>query len=251
MWNDTKFPLFPSIKFTPLLSFDTILDLDTGLVNLIKDQYLDTDIFNKELLSLHENDLYSYIYFRPCINPLFTIRNSNMELNEENIKLLDDYYMEFMETKYEDILKYSRRTSMVNLVETFNTSKDIKVSIMVQNELEEKQIKTNDILSKIPIVYIDNIIDDNSYNQIYLKYIYDIELFDELPSNITFYFSDCGVNLDEGFKIKKQNVDYIKKAVSNKNQFSIYNMYREDLINRDFITKKINYNNNLEENNEQ
>jgi hypothetical protein len=230
-----NFPLLPSIKFTPLISFDTILDLDAGLIELIRREYADPDVFDIELLKLPDSVLVSNLYYRPYKNPLYTIRNRNMKLNNDNIKLLDDYYLEFMKERYDDILQYAIRTDMDELIVKFDKAKDITVYIMVNTEREAKQIQTIDELSKIPIVYLSTVDDSNTYNQIYLKYLSD---YRKLPSDIkntTFYFSDCGVNLDnENRPRDEENLDIFNNIIQD-NQLSIYNMYREDVINKGYL----------------
>ena len=245
-----RYPLLPSIKFTPLISFDTILDLDTGLINLIKEEYADPDVFDIELLKLPEDVLISNLYFRPCENPLYTIRNRNMELNDDNKNILDDYYKEFMDTRYDDIVSLSNCTDMDELVLRFKEAKDITVAIVVNNDYEASHIKLIEKLSEIQIVYYSDIDDSNRYNQIYLKYISDLSKFPSTIRNTTFYFTDSGVNLGEKNRPREKYMSTLSELIKNANDFAVYNMYKESIISRnylDYFKDIIKYNNTTED----
>ena len=71
---------------------------------------------------------------------MYDIRNRNMKLTKENVQLLDDYYIEFMQEEYDNILSSSKRTDIDELVNTFNSSKDVVVHIMVETDREAEQI---------------------------------------------------------------------------------------------------------------
>lgn len=237
--------ILPFTNHALLVSFDTILDLDTGLVELIRKEYADPNIFDIELLKLPDVVLYSNLYYRPYKNPLYTIRNRNMKLTKENVQLLDDYYIEFMQEEYDNILRLSKRTDIDELVSTFNSSKDVVVHIMVETDREAEQIKTIDIISGIPIVYKANIGINNSFNQVYLKYFSDYEKLPETICNTTFYISDCGVNLNvDDNKPRKECTKSFLNIIDNRNEIAIYNMYKQNIINKgylDYFKNIINY----------
>lgn len=229
--------ILPFTNHALLVSFDTILDLDTGLVELIRKEYADPNIFDIELLKLPDVVLYSNLYFRPYRNPLYTIRNRDMKLTKENVQLLDDYYLEFMQEEYDNILRLSKRTDIDELVNTFNNSRDIAVNIMVNNDREAEQIKTIDLLSSIPIVYRTDVnTEDKIFNQIYLKYFSDYNKFTQDINNTTFYISDCGVNLDiKDNRPRKENMDTFLNIIDNNNEIAIYNMYKVSIISKDYL----------------
>lgn len=236
------FPLLPSIKFTPLISVDTILDLDTGLINLIKEQYLDPNVFDVELLSLSDNILFSYVYFRPVYNPLYTIRNRKMELTQENMDLLDSYYTEFMQRKYPEILNHSLISTMDDVLIEFDKAKDITPAILYYDDFDLMQINTIKRLKNIRKVHIDEIDNSNKYNQIYLKYFSDSI---RLPNNIrntTYYFSNCGINVDEEMGLYPDGVECMRELTKRSNEIRIYDMYNKIIINRKYMNKfNINY----------
>ena len=98
-----------SIEFNQLIPFNLIFDTDFGLIKLISKEYR-ADLFDKSVLDSDDSVIANLLIARPFENPLCILT----EYNSETKKILDDYYLEFMDTRYDDILKLSVFTGIGN-----------------------------------------------------------------------------------------------------------------------------------------
>ena len=98
-----------SIEFNQLIPFNLIFDTDFGLIKLISKEYR-ADLFDKSVLDSDDSTIVNLLIARPFENPLCILT----EYNSETKKTLDDYYLEFMGTRYDDILKLSVFTGIGN-----------------------------------------------------------------------------------------------------------------------------------------
>ena len=73
-------------KMAPLISFNTIFDIDVGLIQLIYDEYLDPKVFNIDIFNKSLKDIIKLLYFRTEKNPLYLFANDN--ISKENLALI-------------------------------------------------------------------------------------------------------------------------------------------------------------------
>lgn len=136
-----------------LIPFNMIADTDMGLLKLIKQKYMDPEVFIEDLLDCQDIILRSYIRDSVSDNPLVTFI--------ENEEEASDYYDQFMENKYDEIATLSPITTIKEVIDRFIESKSIQVSILCMEEIEV------DIISKLF---------DDKVNIIYEPILTDIDL---------------------------------------------------------------------------
>jgi hypothetical protein len=213
-----------SLRSELLIDFNTLVDTEIGLFELIRREYLDPDVFNVELLNSDIKKLLSLLITREEVNPLYLIANDNIDRKD-----LDDYYKEFMETKYIDILIYSVTTEMERLIALSKSEPSVHVTFLCNSKAEIdllkfinglKDIKYHTILSK-------DINDVSIYTSYYFKYITD-DLSKYIFKFKNYYFSSYKLNFDNEMKFIKR--EYIDKINSMGGE-----IYMMDLYNRKFF----------------
>lgn len=213
-----------SLRSELLIDFNALVDTEIGLFELIRREYLDPDVFNVELLNSDIKKLLSLLITREEVNPLYLIANNNIDRKD-----LDDYYKEFMETKYIDILIYSVTTEMERLIALSKSEPSVHVTFLCNSKAEIdllkfinglKDIKYHTILSK-------DINDVSIYTSYYFKYITD-DLSKYIFKFKNYYFSSYKLNFDNEMKFIKR--EYIDKINSMGGE-----IYMMDLYNRKFF----------------
>jgi hypothetical protein len=214
-------------KMAPLISFNTIFDIDYGLVRLIYEEYLDKSVFEEEFFNQSPREIISKLYYRKEENPLYLFSKENIEK-----KLLDQYYEEFKDQCMDKILDKSISTEIINLIKLFNQSLDVIPTILYYNPIQKDIILDEPILKNNQVISISSIEKDRKildlYTQFYFKYIEESELFMSSRSK-TFYFSNHGCNLNQDNSDIKDS-DIINTIAINRNAINIFNIYDEKII---------------------
>lgn len=218
-------------KLTPIIDFNCIVDTEYGLLQLIYDQYYDLSVFNKVKFEMPSNKILLELYTRKCKNPLIPFINEGISEKDA-----DDYYNQFIDTKYEDILDRSCGTNIQIAISNFNSSGgDVLASILCHNELQ-KQYISNLMEFKQNKIYMDNEFksDDSKFNQLYLKYVDDLSLYIKECVGKNVYFSSMYINMREEDPIYLRE-DKNLKIISS---FAYINTY--DLYNMDYLKGEYN-----------
>lgn len=215
-----------NLKLAPLISFYSIIDIDFGLINLIYDQYLDENIFEKDFFKKSTVEIIRTIYNRKEINPLYLISKENISR-----ELLDQYYKEFLEYKMNDIFKYSISTEIINLIDTFNQSKDVIPTILCYDKDQIKLLEEEPKLKNNRKILLSSLNDKgkNNFVHFFFKDVDEVEPFRKL-NNKNFYFSSSYMNLDE--KNDLRNSKLIDEIIRRSNTISIFDMYKENVLGR-------------------
>lgn len=121
-----------SIEFNQLIPFNLIFDTDFGLIKLISKEYR-ADLFDKSVLDSDDSTIVNLLIMRPFENPLCILA----DYNSETKKTLDDYYFEFMDTRYKDILKLSVFTGIGSYALGLEDLKEITTYIYCKSKDEE------------------------------------------------------------------------------------------------------------------
>lgn len=217
-----------------LIPFDLIINTEYGLIQYIRLEYPNNDIWNHEAISLlDEESIIIDLLDRAEVNPLFVIAN-NYSIDKES---LDNLYIEFMNKTYRQILEQANKTKLYNaIIAWLEMSQTISVTILCKNELEVEYI--NNFLPKLKkcITILSNKslaeLDLSNYNTLYVKntkdlagakiagkniyiaaYLYNFEYFD-IPSNIN------------NFDTVVPRFDDIKHLLG-KNEIKLFSMYKE------------------------
>ena len=227
----------PGYSQNALISVNALVDIDIGLYNLIKEQYLDPSVFNEELLkSISIIDMINMTYFRKEDNPLYDISCI------DNKKELDDYYMQFMENQYKEIFDRSIYTDVLKLIDLLLESNEVKITILYYSDYAKEQMEKDQELGKlnksIQFISIKELPKKvNTFNEIYLRSIYEFEnLKDEyFTSPKVFYISTFGKNYDSlGRLIKLPSIDKIMTSKLMHEIFT-FSLYNTGTIHKDII----------------
>lgn len=211
-----------SLQTKILIDFDCYVDTEVGLIRLIKDKYRDEKVFNIDKLNDIRQIILSLIN-RKDINPLSIISKDN--ISEEDLL---DYYIEFMNEEYNEILKRSVTTELKTLVNLLKTEPGINVTFLCETEIEEELLRKDRDLDKCKILVKDR--DDiyfSDYSTFIFKYITDYIDILILPYK-TYYFSRYRVNFDEEFNLN--NSDIVDKIIYTGGSIEIIDLYNKSYL---------------------
>ncbi len=200
--------LTPNYKQNILISVNALIDIDIGLYLLIKDEYLDPDIFDVDFFN--SSNMLKFIstsYLRVDDNPLYNVSVST------DHNLLDEYYAQFITDKYNEIYDKSVYTDIIKLLFMFCEVGELNTSILYYKDYSfdmlQKDIESGVLPKNISLVDAKTLKgrDLDKYNQIYLRSIHE---FDVLPLNSfttpkNFYISSFGPNYDSKGLLKRNN----------------------------------------------
>lgn len=160
----------------PLFDFQLICDTDLGLYRLIKKDYYDRSVFNNNLFdSNDERFIKTILLCRKQFNPLFAFCKKNALSDKE----MDDLYKEFLDKEYDNILRLSTPTTIMEVASMTNkTNKIVNSTILCATDKEKEWIeKYNKKLKCIISDYKD--VDLNKYDTLYIKDIYTLLLYNQ------------------------------------------------------------------------
>lgn len=157
---------------SPMIPFNCLIDTDFGLLNLIYREYFDKSVFSEDFFYRHNkiNQLVSALYYREYENPIMMI------MKEPDTSIADDYYNQFMEKRYSDILKMSMPTDIIRIVRLLKLNGDAYTEICYERDEEVEIINKFPDLDKIKKIKLDDmnpkIVKDHS--QFFFKSVNDI-----------------------------------------------------------------------------
>lgn len=167
----------PTYTLSPLFDFQAICDADLGLYRLIKQEYYDKSIFKNELFDTNDEVfIKTELLCRKNINPLILFCEENKLSNDE----LDDLYKQFLDEEYDNILKLSPITDIMNVASMSNSMQQhlVNASILCKSEQEKEWVYK--YTKKINCIVADyNKFKITEFDTIYIKDIYELLLFDQ------------------------------------------------------------------------
>ena len=206
-------------KFTPLISFYSIIDRDIGLIKNILINYRNENVFDLKKDKKYF-EILADIYQRKENNPLYYLLKVD---NESSRAFVDECYEEFITEKEEEILSYSVTTDMYNLMREFINSSEIIPTILYYTQHQKNILDNDPLLSKIKTVAIGELRRHenkrNEYDQFYFRL-----------SNKTFYFSTSGVNLNDTNDDIKFSNEEVFDIYKRGNKINLFDIYRTDII---------------------
>ena len=127
---------------------------------------------------------------------------------------------------------------MVNVIIQFKKSGDIVPYILYYNDTQKDFIESIDRFRGINTVSLEYLSEKDSdigdrkqlYTQFYFKYFDEIDPFKDLIGK-TYYFSTCGLNLNDDNSDIKEN-DLIIDLIKRNNKINLFDMYRMDILGR-------------------
>ena len=155
-----------------LISFNCLIDTDFGLLVLIAQDFFDTSVFNEEFFHNNKeiNDMKRVIYKRKCKNPL--------NLCMKNTEDADDFYKQFFDKYYPNILNVSMITSLAKNLKKFASNAGATFTILCKDECEEKLLEQIPMLAKFSTTTLAKIENPDIYNQFFFKDYSDYGLSD-------------------------------------------------------------------------
>lgn len=212
-----------SLRSEILVDFNCYVDTEFGLIKLIKDKYLDKDIFNLEKLNQSNQSIILSLIDRKEINPLYLFANDNISKKD-----LDDYYREFMTEEYVNVLKRSVLTNLNTLFDLFKSESGIHVTFLCDSPIEKEYLKVKANIDESDIVlYKQENIDFAQYTTYYFKFVTD-QVNEYLFPYKTYYFSKYKLNFSEDHDIIRP--DIINKIMYKHGEVEIIDLYNKSLL---------------------
>lgn len=221
----------PDFKQSPLISFNALYDLDIGVINLVRKEYLDERVFDKEIFKQYKytHDLIRYLYYRNEYNPLYLFAKPEIEK-----EMLDAFYKQFLERRMETIIDLSVTTELFNLIPLFNETKDIFCTILYYDEYQKKELERNELINKNRLIHYSGLNSKiiSSYTQYFIKDINEFDYFPPINGSKTFYVSSFRPNIEDRktmrFKSTKAYEDILKASPNN--HICLFDLYDESII---------------------
>lgn len=207
------------------IGFDTIVDEDFGLISLIFNEYLDPSVFDVEKFRKSVSDILKVLYTREEINPLLSFIND--DYSKESA---EELYKEFIDNKYNDILKNSIGTSVQQYIQMLKNSGEYSIIIFCYNEYQLNYLNEIEEFNFAKKVIFDEK-DIRVTNQFYFKYIQQsFPLKDLVGANL--YFSTIGPNLNENKDdLKSLDEILLMKKTNYVKLYSLYDFNKMDAFN--------------------
>lgn len=221
-------------KSSPVISFYSLIDEDMSLIKYVIKEFRNKEVFDLEKISnMTYMQILSSIYKRKYKNPLYFLSK-----DEKYNDFLDECYEEFISLYEKDILNYAVSTEMMNVIIQFKKSGDIVPYILYYNDTQKDFIESIDRFRGINTVSLEYLSEKDSdignrkqlYTQFYFKYFDEIDPFKDLIGK-TYYFSTCGLNLNDDNSDIKEN-DLIIDLIKRNNKINLFDMYRMDILGR-------------------
>ena len=234
----------PNFKQNVLISVNALIDLDIGLMSLIKEDYMDPSVFNEKFFS--ESDIIDIInttYFRKDDNPLYAVSII------KDYQQLDEYYMEFMTNMYNTIFDKAVYTDIVKMIDLFIDTDEIDISILYYTDYAKEQMEKDQQEGKLNpnVTFIDSKTmrgkDLDKFGQIYLRSIFEFDALpiDDLTSPKTFYISTFMPNYNKDKSLKRTEVINKLMGATLRHDFTTFDLYNL----KNIIRNKPEENNNV------
>lgn len=205
-----------------LASFESIIDIDMGLMRLIKRDY-NTNFFYQFLLENSEDNQHVILNRRTNPNLLRAISDDK---TEEQQFALDDLYNQFMKDEYFNILKLSPVSTFYRIILSNVFKNNIfKVSVVCKTQeeadiLQEKGVEcTPIIVDKKDKIYL------KKYDVISVKNVFELDEYFNVNGKIIFIpdyrFNVMEIPQDKELLLPEEIL--IKYGINN--QLNIYNAY--------------------------
>lgn len=214
-------------KINVLMPFDVVLDLDMGLAMLLYFKYDNPEYIKTDLMK-DENLLKQTLVYRSDENPL-----SVLYKYPEDKETVDSLYDQFLEQEYDEILKLSNLTDLINLFKLTNKIKDndLNFTILCPSEKEQAIFKQRRVPIKT-IVADREKLDLTPYGNIYLRTPSDLLAFDKdqiYTKNIFVANYDFNLILDNITHKLYLNLAPILEYTQGRHlDFYIFNLYKFD-----------------------
>ena len=212
-----------SLRSEILIEFDCYVDTEFGLLQLVKKNFLDKDVFNiNKLYNQSPRKLILSLIDREERNPLSVIANEGVSKKD-----LDDYYNEFMKDEYKNILNLSVTTEIKSLIELMKTEPGIHVTFLCKNEDEVNILKDDSSTDNCKFIMEDPNNDYSKFTAFYFKYM-DENVLRYLYKYKAYYFSKYRLNFDKEFNMVEPEI--VNKIILRGGTIEILDLYNKSYL---------------------
>lgn len=211
-----------------LIPFDLVVDLDMGLLKLVRFEYNNNDYFYKGILQGMDDCLRYSLMTREDPNPL-----SIAAVNPDDHETLDEFYKQFMEREYTKIMNLSQDTAISDLTKvsgmTSASDRIVRITIMCRSEEEKKLINLRKMNPFRVIVSSPEKIDLSQYKALFVKNVYDLDMYRNVEA-LNLYIANYGFNLVKDplrSNAPGLPIDIVAKY-SKDNEINIFTVYNLD-----------------------
>ena len=205
---------------TLLIPFDCFIDIDLGLMMLLKEKYNNPKMVYDGILREREWYIIYLLLNRIDENPLSIILKENYQPNR------DGFREQFMKQEYDEILRLSKPNKIFELVTMMYSSDAVDIDILCQDVREQeyltklfKDIKINSFVAQHL-----NKVDITKYDTIFIKNYKDILKYKGLiQKNI--YVLDYKFNTELDPNNKLRPIIIVEGLISDKNITNIISPY--------------------------
>lgn len=206
-----------------LIPFECIVDIDMGLIKLLKYDYRNLEYFFPGILDGPDECIEYGLLMRKHRNPLVVPTN----MQKVDMETIDNWYMQFMEKEYEQIVNLSICTDVANMIKlsSYNKDKIIKSTILCNNNFERDTILKRSIGQTRVIVANRQDFDITQYDAVYMKDVYDIQSFKGVFGK-SIYIANYGFNLIDNTETDDIILDFepLMNYIDD-NELRIYSVY--------------------------
>lgn len=209
-----------------LVSFESVIDIDIGLLRLIKKDY-NTDFFYQSILESPEYIWKDILNRRPVLNPLYCVMDDD---TDEQQAISDDLYRQFMDEEYQKILDLSPIGTLAGIVGANMYSKDLlRLDVLCKNQMEKDILDIKGVQYNNAIIAERKSIYTKKYEIISEKSVWDIEQYINLERN-TLLIPDYGFNIIivPGHEDTPLLPKTLLEKYATQNEFRVYNAYALD-----------------------
>ena len=209
-----------------LIPFECIVDIDMGLIKLLKFEYRNPEYFFKGILDGPDDCIEYELVNRKNRNPL-SIPTNMSKVDDETI---GNWYQQFIEKEYTKIMELSTSTSLADLVKlsSFNTDKVLRTTILCSNDEEANIVRKRSYGETTIVVDTNDTFDITKYDAVYLKDVYDIEQYTGVVGK-TIYVANYAFNILDNTESDDVVLDYtpLIKYLDD-NEIRVYTVYNLD-----------------------
>lgn len=211
-----------------LIPFDLVVDLDIGLLKLVRFEYSNNDYFYKGILQGMDDCLRYSLMTREDPNPL-----SIAAVNPDDHETLDEFYKQFMEREYTKIMNLSQDTAISDLTKVSGmasaSDRIVRITIMCRSEEEKRLINLRKMNPFRVIVSSPEKIDLSQYKALFVKNAYDLDMYRNVEA-LNLYIANYGFNLVKDPSRSNAPglpIDIVAKY-SKDNEINIFTVYNLD-----------------------
>ena len=175
-----------SQKTKILTEFDTVIDLDLGLMKLVQEKYNNPKYIDQRIMHLSLHDVKQELLNRTHECPL--------SICIKDIETAKSLYMDFIDTKYDEILENHSKTGVFKLMKTYDNADNMEVTILCSSQKEADIVHYYSKTMKTLVKKHDQV-DIKNYGVYFLKSLPRIFVFNGKFYNVHIFIMGYMYNL--------------------------------------------------------